>query len=233
MFILIKMDKEFKLEIRSIKKGDNEIKYFVCLSYIGDDEHLRLEIEDIKQETLFYEDMEYGELDYKTDDLCLFTLLLGVNDREKLEGTFYFGNDDDYDLLKYETFTNCHLYSFYNKALTYNLQNFDSIKRLKGIGHMLLCVIIHDILDKSILSRDNFITLEASGEIGGKGMEGLVRYYEKLGFKQIFPDLFKVGISQSNVPMKATLGDIIDNCNFSQMSEDVNKLYRTVSIKKF
>jgi len=227
------MDKEFKLEIRRIKKDNDKVKYFVCLSYIGDDEHLRLEIERIKQETFFYEDMENQKQAYKTNDLCIFTLMLGVNELDKIDGTFYFGDADNFDLLRYETNSNCHLYSFYNNALTYDLENFDSIKRLKGIGRMLLCVIIHDILDKKILSRDNFITLEASGEIGGKGMEGLVRYYEKLGFRQIFPDLFKVGIAQSNVPMKATLGEIIDNCDFSDMSEDVNKLYKTISIKNF
>jgi hypothetical protein len=98
---------------------------------------------------------------------------------------------------------------------------------------MLLCVIVNDILSKNILTREQFITLEASGEIEGKNMEGLVKYYETLGFKQVYPQLLEVGISQTNVPMKATLGEIIDNCNFSKMSEDVNKLYRTVSIKKF
>jgi hypothetical protein len=136
-------------------------------------------------------------------------------------------------LLRYEINSNCHLFSFYNKAIQYNLQKFDAIKRLKGIGNMLLCIVLGDIISSNILSKDNFITLEASGEIEGKGMEGLVKYYEKLGFKQVYPQLFDIGISQTNVPMKATLGDIINNCNFSDMSEDVNKLYRTIGIKNF
>ena len=226
------MDKEFKLEIRSIKKHD-KIKYFVCVSYIGDDQQLRSEIERIKEETFFYEDMEITKPVYKVDDLCLFTMQLGVNELEKIDGNFYFGNEDNPDYLRYEINSNCHLFSLYNKAIKYNLQKFDAIKRLKGLGHMLLCVIVNDILSKNILTREQFITLEASGEIEGKNMEGLVKYYETLGFKQVYPQLLEVGISQTNVPMKATLGDIIDNCNFSQMSEDVNKLYRTVSIKKF
>ena len=229
------MDKEFKLDIRKIKKK-NEVTYFVCLTYIGQDQLLRNEIERIKEDTFFYEDMETERPAYKTEDLCLFNLNLKVNALDKIEGNFYFGEFEEEkapDLLRYEINSNCHLFSFYNKAMKYNLQTFESIKRLKGIGHMLLCVILGDIISTNILSNDKFITLEASGEIEGKGMEGLVKYYETLGFKQVYPQLFAIGISQTNVPMKATIGEIINNCNYAKMSQEVQKLYKTLEINIF
>jgi len=227
------MDKEFKLDIRKIKKK-KEITYFVCLTYIGQDDNLKNEIERIKEDTFFYEDMKVEIPAYRTDDLCLFNMNLKVNSLDKIEGNFYFGEFEDEkapDLLRYEINSNCHLFSFYNKAIQYNLQKFDAIKRLKGIGHMLLCVVLGDIISSDILSKDNFITLEASGEIEGKGMEGLVKYYEALGFKQVYPQLFDIGISQTNIPMKATLGEIIGNCNYSNMSQDVQQLYKTIQIR--
>jgi len=223
------MDKEFKLEIRSTKK-DNLVVFYGCLSYIGNNKKLRSEIERIKQERLFYKfsTEPRGDLIYKTENLCLFKLELRINSQYNiLEDVYY---NDDEDSITYKIKHDCYLEYFFNETIEYKLQHFSEIKKLKGIGHSILCAVINEILYEKILTRDSIIALNASGEIQGKSIVGLVRYYEKLGFKQPFPELFNKFIEQQNVPMKARLGDIIDNCNIKELSHDVYNFYKGIEI---
>ena len=222
---------DFKLELRKINKK-SEIIYYACVMYIGDDPEFREAIEKTKEETFFYE--ESRESEYSTEDLCVFTALLSVNKYNRVQGTYYIGNseEEDPDTLTWEMLSNCHLSSFYNNTLNNKLENFSQAKKLKGIGHFILCLIIKDILRNNILQPDQYITLEASGYIKGKEKQGLVRYYESIGFSQAFPYLFEIGLEQSNVPMKARLIDVLSKCENAKISSDIKKVEKIINLKK-
>ncbi len=129
--------------------------------------------------------------------------------------------------------SNAHLGSIYNNTLSNELKNFTEIKNLKGFAEIMLCVVLNNIISNNILNEDSIITLEASGRVEGKGMEGLVKYYEKLGFKQAYPSLLDLGIKNSNVPMKATLGDIIQRCRVSDKSNQIEKILQDLLVREF
>jgi hypothetical protein len=223
--------KDFKLEIRNIK-DDDKITYYACLTYVGKYREFINAIEQVKEETYFYEDDEAPA--YKQYDLCLFNVMLTVEDR-KIKGTYIVNrNEEDedseeFDKIKYSMHSNCHLYSFYNNTIKYDLlQNFEQSKKLKGIGYMILCSILKHIVSTNILSDDKLITLQASGEIPEKGMIGLVKYYESMGFRQVFPSLLEEGVEQADVPMRTNISNIIERCSSVEKSNEVKELERII-----
>ncbi len=222
--------KDFKLEIRNIK-DDDKITFYACLTYVGKDRIFINAIEQVKEDTYFYEDEDSPA--YKPDDLCLFTIMLNVEDR-KIKGSYAINENDDedseeFDKIKYSMHSNCNLTSFYNNTIKYEvLKNFEQSKKLKGIGHMILCSILRHIVSTNILSADKFISLQASGEIPERGMLGLVNYYEFMGFRQVFPSLLEIGIAQADVPMRARLSDIIERCSLVEKSNEVKELEKII-----
>ena len=227
--------KDFKLEIRNIK-DDDKITYYACLTYVGKDRTFINAIEQVKEDTYFYEDEDSPA--YKPDDLCLFTIMLNVEDT-KIKGSYIINNTDDedseeFDKIKYSMHSNCNLTSFYNNTIKYDLlQNFEQSKKLKGVGYMILCSILRHIVSTNILSDDKFITLQASGEIPERGMLGLVNYYEFMGFRQVFPSLLEIGIAQADVPMRARLSDIIERCSSVEKSNEVKGLEKIIRHRYF
>jgi hypothetical protein len=222
---------EFKLELRKIKKKEETV-YYACVMYVGDDPEFRYAIEQMKEETFFYEQEESSE--YSTDDLCVFNAVLSANRYNKIQGTYYMENseEEEPDTLTWQAVSNCHLSAFYNNTLNNKLKNFSQTKKLKGVGHFILCLIINDILTNNILAPDQYITLEASGYIKGKEKQGLVRYYESIGFRQIFPNLLDIGLDQSNVPMRARLIDVLDKCENVSISSDIKQVEKVINLNK-
>lgn len=221
---------EFKLELRKIKK-DKELVYYACVMYIGDDPEFRMAIEKVKKDSFFYLEKDDSS-EYSTDDLCLFNALLSVNRYKKIQGTYYLDHpeEEEADTLTWEINSDCHLASFYNNAISTGLQRFKQTDKLKGIGHSILCLIVKDIIQNKILNPDQYITLEASGYMKGKNKEGLVRYYESIGFKQVFPYLLELGIKQTNVPMKARLVDVLSKCDNTSISKDIKKIEKVINL---
>jgi hypothetical protein len=227
--------KDFKLEIRNIK-DDDKITFYACLTYVGQDREFINAIEQVKEETYFYENDDSPA--YNPDDLCLFSIMLNVQDR-KIKGSYVMNKNDDeeseeFDKIKYSMHSNCNLTSFYNNTIKYDLlQNFEQSKKLKGIGYMILCSILRHIVSANILSDDKFITLQASGEIPERGMIGLVKYYESMGFEQVFPSLLEIGISQTDVPMRTRISNIIERCSSVEKSNEVKELEKIIRYRYF
>jgi len=126
-----------------------------------------------------------------------------------------------------------HLGGLYNRFLSNELKDFPEIKKLKGIGEVILCLVLNNMLSRKLVDESSIITLEASGKVEGKGMLGLVKYYERLGFKQAYPDLLEIGLKNSAVPMKATIGDVVNRCIVSNKSKIVSDIMKELIVREF
>lgn len=222
--------KDFKIDFRLIKE-DETYSYFVCLNYIGQNYDLIDSIEYIKEQNFFYEDLGDNPA-YNPEDYCLFSLTLTIGKIKFVEGLLE-ADDDGKDAIAFSMKSDCHLGGLYNKTIDNELNSFDEIKGLKGYGEVMLCLVLNDIIRKGLLDKNSTITLEASGRIEGKSMEGLVKYYEKLGFKQAYPELLQLGLKNSLVPMKASISDIIEKCAISDKSNEIEKVMKDLIVREF
>ena len=127
--------------------------------------------------------------------------------------------------------------SFYNNVTGYGLyKRYPFLSVLKGISHVLLLCCICEALQLEYITKSSEIALEASGSLEDpdikhtpeESMTKLVAYYEKLGFYQMFPQYYHIGIADYFVPMIATVEDLINKCNFDNVSPE---LLRMVPVK--
>jgi len=222
------MNKDFRIDFRLIKEQNN-YTYFVCLNYVGQNFDLIETIEDIKIESFFYEDMGDNPA-YNADDYCLSMLTLSVGKYKNVEGEL---EVDDDNTIKYSMKSDVHLGGLYNRFLSNELKDYPEIKKLKGIGEVILCLVLNNMLSRKLVDESSIITLEASGKVEGKGMLGLVKYYERLGFKQAYPELLEIGLKNSAVPMKATIGDVVNRCIVSDKSNIVSDIMKELIVREF
>ena len=91
--------------------------------------------------------------------------------------------------------------------------------KLKGAGHSLLCMALDMAMAHGLTSIDDNIALIAYGTLGSKSMEGLIRYYEHLGFSPVAP----VVIYDSETFMKAPIRRIMERCSNATASPELKK----------
>lgn len=208
------MSSEFRLNIEKRQKGKAYF-YNVCITYVGDNIEYKNAIMRLSK-------------NYNKPSYCVFELYLTVKFLDRIETEIPDYESGDYAIM----YSDCHLEYFSNNALTErSIISFEENKRLKGIGHALLCIILRDVIDNNILKPESVITLEAGATLPGKNMIGLIKYYERLGFKQYLPDsLYLLLNTGSNVPMNAKISDILSSCNKAQYSTDVLKIINEVKI---
>jgi hypothetical protein len=81
-----------------------------------------------------------------------------------------------------------YLGNFYNYIQKFK-QNFEPelVEQTKGSGLFLLLVALQDACKENYIDKNSKISLDASGDIQGKDMIFLIKYYESLGFKLVNP----------------------------------------------
>jgi hypothetical protein len=78
------------------------------------------------------------------------------------------------------------------------------------------------------ITRESIVILDASGSTLDKNdMGGLVKYYESLGFQQIDPEYYEIGVRQTIVPMKAKVKSLIKRCSFENISPELLSILPT------
>ena len=138
--------------------------------------------------------------------------------------------DDNPDLVVYyKDGHDAFLNGFYNMLTQYKMDTtkFPFLKQVKGISYgMLLCCICKAIKE-GLITLSSTIILEASREIidmdSRQNMANLVKYYERIGFKKMFPEYYKIAIESESgfIPMIAQVKDIIRLCNFKNISNEL------------
>jgi hypothetical protein len=192
-----------------IYKGDNTefIDYIEKLNTSGKLTGSQINIQELSSVTItFYYKTNFEHYQYNYD----------YDDNPKL-AVYY---KDGYDGF---------LSEFYNKLTEYKLdtKRFLFLKKLKGISYgMLLCCICKAI-KSGLIKNSSTIILEASGNIidmdSRQSIGNLVKYYERIGFKKMFPDYYDIAINSESgyIPMIAQVKDIISLCNFKNVSKEL------------
>lgn len=208
------MDSDFRFMI-SKTKSRNSFLYEICVNYIGNHRGYIEAINSIIES-------HYTGL---KSNYCLFRLSLTVNYNQLVKGSYSLGYGE---YLDWEMPSKVNLDAFFNKAQTKGIMNWPQSQKLKGIGHASLCIVLNDIIKSGIATVDDNITLEASGNIPNIDMEGLIKYYERLGFKQLLPEHIELALSQGIVPMYAAIGDIIKVCSQATFSDDIKNIIQGI-----
>lgn len=119
--------------------------------------------------------------------------------------------DDD---LNYRDIENdAYLSGFYNEISCIFLGEPDSEEKRfwKGLSYIQLCYLLNYLIENGYLEPENTIWLTASGELKEcMSMEGLIRYYERMGFEVIFAE--EMDKITPGVAMITSVGDLIGIC---------------------
>jgi hypothetical protein len=113
---------------------------------------------------------------------------------------------------------------FYNNISIYGQQTILNNPKLKGAAHALLCLMLLHCLNKKLIHPKEFIVLNASGDLDDKSMDGLINYYEQLGFIQSFPLNKTEFLDQQDVPMVSIIERILTLCSLKEISPELASL---------
>ena len=69
------------------------------------------------------------------------------------------------------------------------------------------------------IGSQNILVVASTMTYNDKEMRDLVQYYKRLGFKEVFPEYYEVGISNCEVPMYCVIKDLISNLK-SQITQE-------------
>jgi hypothetical protein len=200
---------DFEVKIQSTKSNKNDVEYAASITYIGKDSKLHEFLQQQSKQTIAYVSLTIARMEsYK------------YNWIEK-EGTRFKRRE--------KTFNEAYdgeLNMFYNYASMYDLyQSFPVTKKLKGCSLALLMCCLCDALKTGYITPLSKIVLNASGFIEGhdreESIKQLVRMYERLGFNQLFPDMYETTLEQEYVPMMGTTQTIMNKCNFDTISKEL------------
>ena len=218
-YIVKSMPRDFMIKI-SREMTYSTLTIHADCEYIGNNEQLHQDL------------IEEGE----SSESPLMTLTIVFTKHQKP----YQGTAGNYDFTydKHNGF----LSGFFNNITVYGLhKRYPFLSKLKGIGHALLLCCICEALQLKFIDLSSEIILEASGEIkdnhsesqGPPDMSGLVAYYNSLGFEKMFPQFYRSGHRSWYIPMKARVDQLIQRCNFSNVSQELLSILPVRMCKRF
>jgi hypothetical protein len=159
--------------------------------------------------------------------LCLINIKLNIFPNfQHLEYTDYDGIENENQFgVKYRVY----LQDFYNNVTKYGKGISFLNPKLKGAGFSLLCMVLKKALETNLISLDDNIVLIASGDLDDReDMSGLIRYYEKLGFQQSYPENEKENIDDFEVPMHGSVRNIVNNCKKNKISNELKHILESI-----
>jgi hypothetical protein len=147
----------------------------------------------------------------------------------------FFSKEQEYRKHKYQgkifgfqnSFTQCHATSQYKDRFQRGKSELPVLENLTGIGRGMLVSCICKALDEGLIDPSCNIVVEACGNELRSGMgprrstEALVRYYELIGFTQMFPESYNDDVEKISVLMIAMAHGIIEKANIGSFSPDL------------
>jgi hypothetical protein len=117
------------------------------------------------------------------------------------------------------------LRSLYNHVTQLSLdKRYVFLQKCRGIAHAMLLCCLCQALKLSYITKESEILLEASGYVVNKpSMDGLVEYYKKIGFTELFPEYYEEAIVNF-VPMIGKVQHLVDQCSFKNVSQELLNL---------
>jgi hypothetical protein len=125
-----------------------------------------------------------------------------------------------------------YVHHFVNNLTRYKLdqREYPVLRQLKGVGFGLLMCCICYALEHQLVQSCSTIVLDAtpmSWLVLDESTARLVQYYERIGFRQLYPDYYNnivhanVPTIQAGVPMFAMVGDVISAYKRQSISKEL------------
>ena len=190
-------------------------------------------------ETLIYE----GKLIYKGSDFNIIEKM-GIIDLARVGIIFYSSEVTEYDYYTYNSISRPKKWKSYKvpyRGLITSCSNFimhsDNVKKypflenFKYIDYMIFVICLQKALDLKFISLSSNIILQAripSGKIQPSvSMPKLLQYYERMGFKQMFPEHYEKAMENIDedldnyIPMIGKVEDIIASSAEFEIPSDI------------
>ena len=118
---------------------------------------------------------------------------------------------------------------FYNNVTKYGRGLSHLSEKLKGGATAILCMLLKKAVSSGLLKTDDFVLLEASGDLEDEDgeelpMENLVDYYIKLGFEVSTPETYEEQLDNMAVYMHGQVSKLLDKCTSVRVSPELQSI---------
>lgn len=151
---------------------------------------------------------EYG--DDEEDQLCLIMIKVTIETGAKAEKRII-------------------MTDFYNNVTKYGRGLSHLSEKLKGGARAVLCMLLKKAVNAGLLTMNDFVLLEASGDLEDESgeelpMENLVNYYKMLGFQVSNPDTYEEQLDNMAVYMHGRVSYLLDRCTSVRVSPELQSV---------
>jgi hypothetical protein len=148
---------------------------------------------------------EYG--DDEEDQLCLIMIKVEINQKNR----------------------RIIMTDFYNNVTKYGRGLSHLSEKLKGGARAILCMLLKKAVNAGLIKMDDFVLLEASGDLeDDEGeelpMENLVNYYNMLGFEVSTPETYEQQLENMAVYMHGKVSNLLDKCTSVRVSPELQSI---------
>jgi hypothetical protein len=118
---------------------------------------------------------------------------------------------------------------FYNNVTKYGRGLTHLSEKLKGGARAVLCMLLKKAINAGLINENDFVLLEASGDLEDENeeqlpMENLVNYYKMLGFVVSTPKTYKRQLDNMAVYMHGKVSDLLDKCTSVRVSPELQSV---------
>jgi len=148
---------------------------------------------------------EYG--DDEEDQLCLIMIKVEINQKNR----------------------RIIMTDFYNNVTKYGRGLTHLSEKLKGGARAILCMLLKKAISVGLIKMDDFVLLEASGDLEDEEgeelpMERLVDYYKMLGFEVSTPATYEQQLENMAVYMHGQVSNLLDRCTSVSVSPELQAI---------
>ena len=118
---------------------------------------------------------------------------------------------------------------FYNNVTKYGRGLSHLSEKLKGGARAILCMLLKKAVNAGLIDTNDFVLLEASGDLEDENeeelpMENLVNYYKMLGFVVSRPKTYKQQLDNMAVYMHGRVSDLLNKCSSVRVSPELQSI---------
>jgi hypothetical protein len=148
---------------------------------------------------------EYG--DDEEDQLCLIMIKVEINQKNR----------------------RIIMTDFYNNVTKYGRGLTHLSEKLKGGARAILCMLLKKAISVGLIKMNDFVLLEASGDLEDEEgeelpMENLVNYYKMLGFEVSTPATYEQQLENMAVFMHGQVSNLLDRCTSVRVSPELQAI---------
>jgi len=118
---------------------------------------------------------------------------------------------------------------FYNNVTKYGRGLTHLSEKLKGGARAILCMLLKKAINAGLIDTNDFVLLEASGDLEDENeeelpMENLVNYYKMLGFVVSRPKTYKQQLENMAVYMHGQVSNLLEKCTSIRVSPELQSV---------